>query len=188
LRALAAQLGVSLTPVRDAINLLAADGLVAVSPRQGTVVTALSSSDAREIYQLRLMLEPAAAELAATSLTADELASLGDLVRRLEGGSRERFDDVEDYQRHLAIDLEFHAVVVGGARNQRLDGIYRSLQAGLTITRAMFPITCQREEAHRRILEALQARDGDLAREETAAHLRAAQVDVLRHLRAGRMR
>src|SRR5829696_3252000 len=75
-RELAESLGVSVTPVRDAFNRLAADGLVAVSPRRGTYVASLTTRDVRELYDLRIMLEPAAAEIAALSFSEDEVAAL----------------------------------------------------------------------------------------------------------------
>src|SRR5947209_2096273 len=83
-RELAESLGVSVTPVRDAINKLAADGLVVVSPRRGTVVASFSPRDVRELYDLRLMLEPGAAEVAALQLSDDELRALRELAERME--------------------------------------------------------------------------------------------------------
>src|SRR5512144_3454948 len=68
---IAAALGVSITPVRDAVNQMAAEGLVMVTPRRGTVVSPVSIRDIEELYEIRLMLEPEAAERAAGRATED---------------------------------------------------------------------------------------------------------------------
>src|SRR5436305_7797070 len=70
----AAALGVSITPVRDAVNQMAAEGLVTVMPRRGTVVSPISIRDIEELYEIRLMIEPEAAELAADRATPAEIA------------------------------------------------------------------------------------------------------------------
>src|SRR5437762_1955430 len=62
---IAATLGVSITPVRDAVNQMAAEGLVTVTPRRGTIVSPVSIRDIEELYEIRLMIEPPAAEMAA---------------------------------------------------------------------------------------------------------------------------
>jgi DNA-binding GntR family transcriptional regulator len=187
LRELAQAFGVSMTPVRDAVNSLAADGLVVVSPRRGTIVAPLSQNDVRELYQVRMMLEPAAAEIAAESLSDDELRDLVDLADQLEQASAETYQDVDAYLHDLALDDHFHASIVRGVRNRRLNALYLGLQTNLIVARAIFPVSYRRRVhrlgEHRRILDALLARDGARAREETASHLRLAREDILRHMR-----
>src|SRR6476660_7201251 len=73
---IAESLGVSVTPVRDAVNLLAAEGLVQVRPRRGTVVAPMSGEDVAELYEIRLMIEPAAAELVAERATDSQIARI----------------------------------------------------------------------------------------------------------------
>jgi DNA-binding GntR family transcriptional regulator len=73
---IATSLGVSVTPVRDAVNLLAAEGLVSVRPRRGTIVAPMSADDVAELYEIRLMIEPAAAERVAERATDGEIAGL----------------------------------------------------------------------------------------------------------------
>ena len=187
LRELAHSFGVSMTPVRDAVNLLAADGLVIVSPRRGTIVAPLSPNDVRELYQVRMILEPAAAEIAAESLSDDELRRLVDLADQLERAVAESYEDVDAYLHDLALDDQFHASIVRGVRNRRLNALYLGLQANLIVARAIFPVSdrCRvhRLGEHQWILDALLARDGELAREATANHLRLAREDILRHMR-----
>lgn len=185
IRPLAGALGVSVTPVRDALTRLASDGLVTIGPRRrGTRVTPVSADAVCELYQLRLMVEPAAAEVAAGALTAAELAALGRLARRLAGPPAGR--GPAGYLRDLATDIDFHAAIVRGARNRHLDRLYEGLRAAFVVARAIYPRryvrTARRRGEHRRILDALRRRDGPAAREAVRVHLDRALEDILRHL------
>ncbi len=96
---IAANLGVSITPVRDAVNQMAAEGLVTVTPRRGTVVSPVSIRDIEELYEIRLMVEPQAAEMAAGRASETEIARVLELAERLESGpetSGGRVDDLDD--------------------------------------------------------------------------------------------
>ena len=185
---IARSMGVSVTPVRDAVHHLAADGLVVVSPRKGTIVAPISETEVRELYQVRLIFEPPSAEIAARTLSETELRYLAGLVEQLEAFVAAGSSDVDAYLRDLATDGEFHAGFIRGVRNERLNAFYRSIQASLTVARALFPRsyhdTDQRAGEHRRILEALANRDGQLAREAVEEHLRIAERDTIRHLAA----
>lgn len=83
--ALAAELGVSKIPLREALTRLERDGLVLVHPRRGWEVRSLSPEELEEIFDLRLQLEPAAAAAAALRATEEDRASALALLRRLDG-------------------------------------------------------------------------------------------------------
>jgi DNA-binding GntR family transcriptional regulator len=184
-RDLARELGVSVTPVRDAVNRLAIDGLIVISPRKGTVITPLSVGDIREFYEVRLMIEPAAAELAAASLSTEELDQLETLLRELEGAPRE-FSDARAYVRHLTRHADFHARIVHGARNERLAALYAGLARSLVFSRSFYPSgqrgQTDRPYEHREIFEALRRRDGPAARRAVEVHLVRAAEDILHYL------
>jgi DNA-binding GntR family transcriptional regulator len=186
---IAAALGVSITPVRDAVNQMAAEGLVTVTPRRGTVVSPVSIRDIEELYEIRLMIEPEAAELAASRATPDELASVQELAERLESGPAGRaggVDDLETYLQEIATDAELHAAIVQAAHNQRLDTLYAGLRTHVLIARAVFPRLYRgqphRRGEHQRVVDAIAARDGGAARDAMAAHLRQALADTRRHV------
>src|SRR5689334_25200836 len=82
----AASLGVSITPVRDAVNQMAAEGLVRVAPRRGTTVSSVSIQDIEDLYEVRLMIEPQAAEMSASRATPDEIVDMRRLAAQLEAG------------------------------------------------------------------------------------------------------
>jgi DNA-binding GntR family transcriptional regulator len=186
---IAAALGVSITPVRDAVNQMAAEGLVTVTPRRGTVVSPVSIRDIEELYEIRLMVEPPAAELAASRASEREIARVQDLAERLEsapGASSGRVDDLATYLQEIAADAELHAAVVRAAHNRRLDALYEGLRTHVLVARAVFPRLYRgephRRGEHRRIVEAIADHDGAAAREAMTAHLGQALADTLRHV------
>jgi DNA-binding GntR family transcriptional regulator len=188
---IAAAMGVSITPVRDAVNQMAAEGLLQVTPRRGTVVSPVSIVDITELYEIRLMIEPEAAELAAGRASADEIAGVRELAERLESdpaAAAGRVDDLETYLQEIATDAELHAAIVHAAHNRRLAAVYDGLRTHVLIARAVFPHLYRgrphRRGEHRRIVDAIAQRDGVAARDAMAAHLRQALADTLRHVEA----
>jgi DNA-binding GntR family transcriptional regulator len=186
---IAAALGTSITPVRDAVNQMAAEGLVTVTPRRGTVVSPVSIRDIEELYEIRLMVEPAAAEIAASRATPAEIAHVQELAERLEAGPAADAGgdvDLETYLQEIATDAELHAAVVRAAHNARLDALYDGLRTHVLIARAVFPRLYRgqphRRGEHQRVVDAIAAHEGGAARDAMAAHLRQALADTLRHV------
>jgi len=186
---IAAALGVSITPVRDAVNQMAAEGLVTVTPRRGTIVSPVSMRDIEELYEIRLMIEPQAAELAAVRASPAEIARMQELAEQLESGppaGASRVDDLETYLQEIATDAELHAAVVRAACNLRLNALYDGLRTHVHIARAVFPRLYRgqphRRGEHQRIVDAIAAHDGGAARDAMAGHLRQALADTLRHV------
>ena len=186
---IAAALGVSITPVRDAVNQMAAEGLVTVTPRRRTVVSPVSVRDIEELYEIRLMIEPQAAQAAASRATAGEIAHVQELAERLEAGPPAgvgRVDDLDMYLQEIATDAELHAAVVRAAHNARLNALYDGLRTHVLIARAVFPRLYRgqphRRGEHQRIVDAIAAHDEGAARDAMAAHLRQALADTLRHV------
>src|SRR5262245_14958847 len=112
--ALAAELGVSRGPVREAIGRLAAEGLVVVRPRRGAVVRELSKGDFLEAYQVREALEAMAARLAAYRLQEEELAQLEQLTETMEEHAER--DEVHEF---FEANAAFHSALVAASRNRR---------------------------------------------------------------------
>lgn len=109
---LAEELEISKTPVRQALAMLVHEGFVELLPRQGYRVRDLSIADVQEIFNLRLLLEPAAAAMAAEHATAEQLHEL----RRLA----EEEDDADDYQRFVTLSRSFHVRLAEASGNGRL--------------------------------------------------------------------
>ncbi len=177
---LAEGLGVSRTPVREAIRLLEADGIVAHVPRLGATIRSLDYAEVMELYEMRAVLEGTAARLAARAASEIEIDELFDMNRELErlGSDPEAF----------VLNRQFHAALLDAAKNRFLSWSMKSLQKSLMIlgpTTLTEPDRAEKAvEEHFGILEALRVRDGKLAEAAMRAHIEMAQRVRVRSLRA----
>lgn len=165
---MAQKLGMSRTPVREALKILARDGLVQVVPARGYIVPHRSMDDVRELFELRESLEGMAAHYAALRATDAEIAKLERLCTRYE---REK-----NWEKWAQIGTEFHNVLIGAARNVRLASILDSLKAQILQSRrsALRADESRRDAAireHLGILDAIKAHDGDLAETRAREHV-----------------
>ncbi|MDQ7849257.1 MAG: GntR family transcriptional regulator [Armatimonadota bacterium] len=180
---LAAALGVSRTPVKEALERLAQDGLVTMLPNRGAYVAILRWEDVNEIYQMREMLEGLATRLAADRMDDELLRRLRDLLQQGESAVRRR-----DIDAHIRIDLEFHRLIRARGGNRRLVRALDNLQDQIRIvfrTSATIPGRMPKAlEEHRRILAALAAADPDQAERAARDHVRRIREAVLAHMRA----
>lgn len=119
---LAERLEVSKTPIRDALGMLVHEGFVTVQPRQGYRVTDITLADVQEVFQMRMLLEPAAAELAAERATADQL-------KRLQHLAEESYvyGELPTYEEFVVKNREFHVVLAEASGNGRLAAALRNL-------------------------------------------------------------
>jgi DNA-binding GntR family transcriptional regulator len=175
-KAVANQLGVSPTPVKDAIHRLAAEGLIDVRPRSGTYVAELSPRAVAETFEIRRALECLAAETLVGRLTPALLKRFTRLVDDLERPVANEAARRE----HERKNGELHLLIVEACGNKRLLELYRHLNAHLTIARIHLRrrpgagrLGDERRE-HRAILEALAARDADRLVEALGQHIRRA--------------
>src|SRR5581483_869537 len=152
-RQLCEMLGISRTPLREALKVLASEGLVELLPHRGARVAQLSEQDVRDMFQVMGTLEALAGELACARLTEIELAEITALhYQRAE---------LPDYFR---LNQAIHEAILEAARNPVLKATYQSL-AG-RIRRARYQANMsearwrQAVEEHEAILRALSARDG----------------------------
>jgi len=179
--ALAEQLGVSKTPIREALARLEQEGLAEMTSFKGAVVTGYSRKDLLEIYELRELLENAAARTAAASIEApalDRLMAICAESRELRAGS--------DPARLATLITEFDTVLFDQVRNSRIRALIENLRAHLTrigqLT-AEIPGRVQTSVAeHEKIVEAIAARDPDLAEQRMRDHIHSVRDDQLRAL------
>ncbi|MEC8580785.1 MAG: GntR family transcriptional regulator [Pseudomonadota bacterium] len=176
---LADRLGVSRTPVREAIRQLEADGLVAHVPRQGASIRTLDYAEVMELYEMRAVLEGTAARLATRAASDIEIEELEALNNELEkaGATPEAFK----------LNRLFHAALLDAAKNRFLTKSITGLQKALMI---LGPTTLTQPERarnaveeHRAMMKAIKARDPLAAEAATRAHIQAAQRVRVRDLR-----
>ncbi|QBI21443.1 GntR family transcriptional regulator [Egibacter rhizosphaerae] len=165
---IAAQLDVSTTPVREALRELASEGLVQVDPHRGAIVAELDLDEMREIYELRLVLEPYCMRRAAEHITPDELEQAEAFHAEMASGA-----DVGSW---VELNRRFHGHLTDACRNARLRTTLHNLQdaaaayVGLGLHQDPEEIV-QGIEDHRRLLDAFQARDPEEAARITEQHL-----------------
>jgi len=164
-------LGVSRTPIREALKRLEQDGLVVCLPHRGYRVRTASVDEARRVYELRRALEGLAGELAAERATPDDLTSMAESLataRSLVGA---------EGSRQLGVHNDtFHSLIVRASRNEFLVRELRWIWGYVHVLRGQAAERARRAEAilqqHERLLHALECRDSIEARRLSEEHVR----------------
>ncbi len=176
---IADRLGISRTPVREAIRQLEADGLVVHLPRQGATIRSLDHAEVVELYEMRAVLEGTAARLAARAASDIELAELSALNAELA--------DAPAGPQARELNRQFHRTLFDAARNRFLIKSMNVLQKTLLIlgpTTLGEPIRAvSAVKEHAAVLTALHARDGAAAEMAMRLHVEAALSARLRGMR-----
>jgi DNA-binding GntR family transcriptional regulator len=185
-RELADQLRVSRTPLREAIKLLAAEGLVDLLPNRGAVAVRLTEADVVNTFEVLASLEGLSGELAAERITPEGLAEVSALHYEMKAAFTRR--DLSGYYR---LNARIHSAFNDAAANPVLASTYRSINARVQSLRFR---TNQNEEKwktamkeHDRMLEALTARQGTALRGLLVEHLHHKRDRVLELLRDGQV-
>lgn len=184
-RDLAAKLGVSLTPAKEALTRLASEGLVEIRPRSGTFVTEISPEDLAETFDLRAAIEGLAAERAIRNLSDHDVARLDAILAELGRPVESERDRVG----HERANRDLHAFIIERSGSRRIVQLYDSLNAHIKIAR----IHRSHERWHSRlgdehaehteIVEALKARDPERARRALRQHIDRAAENLIADLR-----
>jgi DNA-binding GntR family transcriptional regulator len=176
---LAAELGISVTPVREALFELRAEGLLAQQPRRGFVVLPVTGRDLADVANVQAYVGGELAARAAASIDDDQLRELKEIQSELEEAYAGN-----DIERTVRLNHEFHRAINVAAGSPKL------AQLMLQITRyapeSVFPIIAgwpgQSIRDHRRVLTALAKHDGELARKAMSEHLAAGAAPLIEHL------
>jgi DNA-binding GntR family transcriptional regulator len=121
---LAERLQTSRTPVREALILLAREGLVDLEPRRGAVVRSFDAADLADLYDVRALIEPYAARRAATRIEATDLDRLREICDEADARGAGDASAVED---QVALNEEFHRIIVAAAASPRLEAALRAV-------------------------------------------------------------
>jgi DNA-binding GntR family transcriptional regulator len=185
--ALAAEFGVSRTPIREALRKLQAAGLVEVQPNRGALVRGLSTREIRDAYEVRAELEALAAELAATRIRHDQLDGLHAAQTQFRDGlaltvaARRAGDGANGAERATTwgrANDQFHQVIQEAAGNQvlaaQLAHLHRSFPRDLSkiVLAESTPLLRANVLEHEEIIHALEQRDAATARELMRRHVR----------------
>ncbi|MDQ0285317.1 DNA-binding GntR family transcriptional regulator [Desulfofundulus luciae] len=177
---LAEEMGVSRTPVREAIRKLELEGFVVMVPRKGAYVAGISVKDIVDVFEVRAALEALAAGLAAERITEEELEELERaLVKTYEVSSH-------DLEALVETDTRFHELIYKASRNERLVQIITNLADQIQRFRATSLAQPGRTkhalEEHKQIVEAISERNVELAQILAREHIENAEQSLLNAL------
>ena len=177
-RVLCARLGVSRTPLREAIKRLASEGLVELQPNRGAIVTPLTLEQVRETFAVMGALEALAGQLACRNITDAQLAEIRAL--HFEMLACHARGDLAGYFR---CNQAIHVAIVAAGGNRTLAATYRHLNAHVLRARYMANLSRERWDRavaeHEAMLNALAARDGERLQRLLSEHLGAKMMAVL---------
>ena len=174
---IARNLGVSRTPVREALQRLQQRGLLVVGAGRGLIVAELTHLQVVELYEMREILEGSAARFAAQHASDTEIEMLHRLQRELRQVKT-------DAMALVMLNRRFHQAIYHAAHNQYLMQALESLHDSLALlnhTTFRMPKRKESDEEHRKIVLAIERRDPDQAEQAARAHIRNAQRTRFRH-------
>ena len=165
---IAAQLSLSTTPVREALRRLASEDLVRIDAHRGAIVRGVDKDELREIYEIRLLLEPLAMRKATLRITEEELERAERLWQQM--------NDAGDLGQWAETNREFHAVFAAAASSPTLIRIVGALRDSATnyvrwLSVADPDLPARANQEHRQLLDAVRSRDADLAATVEHEHL-----------------
>ena len=162
----AEQLGISKSPVREALNSLQSEGLLRIEPRRGAFIHKFSGKEISELYELREALETFATAI--VPITPALVAELRGSVDRTEDLLR-----LGKKAAYIEEDIFFHRLIVSSAGNHELSRVHSNLQDKLWLCRCQtYQLTSSdTPSAHRRITEAIASGDRPLAKQMTSSHI-----------------
>ena len=171
---MAEELGVSRTPIREALRKLELEGFIVMVPRKGAYVSDLSFKDIADVFEIRAALEGLAAGLAAERITEEEL----ERMERLLVEKQEAITQ-DDISKLVEVDTKFHELMYQASRNVRLGSIISNLREQIQrfrLTSLSYPGRNKLSlEEHKKIVEAIQARDYQMARQLATEHIENAE-------------
>ena len=168
---IAQEYDISRTPLREALKVLAAEGLVTMKVRRGAYVTEVSTQDLADVYHLLSLLESDAAGVVAERATAAELAELQALHLELEAAASVGAQDITQF---FAINERFHMRLLAIAANRWRDQMVADLRKVMKLNRQNSLLKTGRVEEslaeHRALMDALAARNAALAQQRMREH------------------
>jgi len=178
---LAEKMGVSRTPVREAIRKLELEGLVTMTPRKGVHVAALSPKDIIDVLEVRASIEGLAASLAASRISEDELKELKHINNQFLN-----YVEKDNLQGSVKKDVEFHDVIYKASRNDKLIQISSNLREQVQRFRIIYlkDFSNQKElyREHMEIYDAILRKDAESALKAAEIHIQNQQKAFIKAL------
>ncbi len=167
---LAEDMGVSRTPIREAIRKLEKEGLITIEPRRGAYVSQISTKDMVEILEVRQNMEGLAAELAAQRMSEEDKEKLRNIAKAYEEAVA-----AGDMAEMIRCDTAFHHIIVEATQNKILIQMVEQLQEMVLRFRYIYYDNFKRAEQmlseHQAIYEAIAGGNTEVARESANVHI-----------------
>ncbi len=177
---LSEELGVSRTPVREALRQLELEGLVQSVPNKGVTVKGVSSEDIHDIYTIRMLIEGLAARWAAEKITPQELEELKEAV-----DLEEFYTMKHDYSRLLKLDTRFHDIIFKASKSMplmhTLSTFHHYVQKARKISMSSPNRAMEVLNEHKAIMQAIIDKDAARAEMLTTEHVKNASESLLKH-------
>lgn len=172
---IAAQLEVSVTPVREALRDLAAEGLVVFDPHRGALVRSLDLEEVKEVYELRMVLEPLLVRRSLEKISSGQIARADELRTAMEAT-----DSITEW---AELNRQFHAALANPGESSKLSSIIAGLRdsasafVGISL-RANPERLAQSNDEHARLVELYRRRDAEGVVSLTLEHLRTTLITI----------
>jgi DNA-binding GntR family transcriptional regulator len=175
---LAERFGISRTPLREAIKILATEGLLELLPNRGARVASITNHEIDEMIEVVAGLEATAADLACQRITDEEIASIEALHRRMVASWEQG-----DHPAYFTLNREIHEAIMAASRNVTLQGIYEGLSGRIQRTRYSAHKTPEQWHRavteHERMIELLKARDAESLAKLMREHIQGKKQVIL---------
>ena len=179
---LSEKMGVSRTPVREAIRKLELEGLVDMIPRKGAHVASLSVKDIMDVLEVRASLDGLATALSAARITEEELKDLKHVYTQFAN-----YAEKENLQGAIKKDVEFHEIIYRSSRNEKLIQIANNLREQVHRFRVIYlkDYSSSKElvKEHADIYEAILSRDAEAAESFANKHIRNQEEAIIKSLK-----
>ncbi|MGD2156290.1 MAG: GntR family transcriptional regulator [Anaerolineales bacterium] len=173
---LAESYNTSVTPVRDALQMLSQEGLVTIKPRSGYYVTRITLKEINDLFDLRMILEIAAVERAVSRINQDQISELKSIHAGYTG------DDDESYDRYTDENRRFHYLLAQASGNQELADVLGRLLDRLARFMVQRRAGKTMESTHTKIVEALENRDKESLRQALLNDIEDTRTAALEHI------
>ena len=175
---LANRLGVSRTPIREAIRMLELEGLVVMIPRKGAQVAEITEKDLKDVLEVRMGLEELAVKFACQRITEEQLDNLYHASRKFEEAVKR-----EDLTELAQADVDFHDLIYKATGNERLVQLLNNIREQMYRYRVEYlkdeEIRGSLVQEHDTLLEKLSQRDLEGAKQVTQSHIERQQAYIL---------
>lgn len=179
---LAEELGVSRTPIREALRMLEIENLVDLIPRKGAQVKEMSEKDIKDVLEIRKVLEELAAGLAAENITKQEIAELkkvhNDFITAFDNGDRKGVLDA---------DTCFHDIIFNATKNDKLVQIISNISIQIfryriTYLKLLSDVSVP-DKQHIELIKAFEKRDAERARRISREHIEDQTLEILKSIK-----